>query len=154
MGEVHHLFPGDENRPKAYQRKLNFSVQSPEEKVIRSKADMVIRFYSDMYSKDRASALIPNPKPRIQVHHKKRIRDLVEEVNLLTSLMFVYRFWEKNVDSGEYETVVWAENRNIGAFVSDAAIEELKNDRIFKSANLPTVNRFFSEYLEGFGDDI
>jgi hypothetical protein len=152
VGNVREMFPGDENRPRQMQRRLNFNVQSPEDRRAWAKVQRVILLYSDLYKKEHASELIPNPKPKIKAHHKKKLRGMVDEFGLLTCLMFVSRFWKRDDVSNEYETVKWAENRNIGAFVSDAANEELKSDWKIKSANIPKVNRIFSDYLEGFDD--
>jgi hypothetical protein len=157
MGELSQMFPGDENRPKPMQRRLNFNVQSPEDKRIWAKLQRVISLYSDLYKKEHASSMIPNPKPSMKVHQKKKLREIFDDLDesegtdaLLTMLMFVYRFWQKDIVSGEYDTVKWAKNRNWGAFVSDAAIDELKTDWKIKRADLGKVRRMFADYLEGF----
>lgn len=147
MGEVRPLFSDDELRPNKPPPKQSQEIQ--DEWAI---VDRVIKCYEDYYIENTRSNFVPKPRLRLKEHQKKRFRDMVRMYPLLTCFMFVHRFWAKDGD-GKYETVTWSGPlRKSGAFLSNAAWEDLENDWKIKQANLSRAREFFAHYLEGLDD--
>lgn len=152
VGKIQKLFPKDGKKK-----------QTEEEKELFAKVDRVKEFFEDRYREEHKSPMQPNPILRVNKNLKYKIKKLIEEVGLLTSLLFAHLYWEKD-DEGNYKNVIWANDRSLGAFVCDGGADELKAHEVVKTAKPSIVRDKFrsypvnsdetKNYLEGFDDDM